>query len=128
MTARRTLFANAGFSAASAVFMLAARDLLYPLFALESSALLVAVAIALLIYAASLVAAARREPPDRRLLLTAAVLDAGWVVGSVIVLIAAWAQLAPVGRVLIIVAAVVVEVFATVQYRIARSLAAQVGS
>lgn len=127
MTARRTMFANASFSAASAVFMLAARDTLYPLFALESPALLVAMAGGLLLYAGSLVVAARREPPDRRALLTAAVLDAGWVIGSGIILVVAWGQLAPVARVLIIAAALVVEVFATLQFRVARSIAAEVG-
>lgn len=127
MTARRTLLANASFTAASAVFIFIARESLYPLFALESSALLAAIAAGLLLYAGLLAVAARREPPDRRTLLTAAVLDAGWVVGSAIVLIAAWTQLAPAGRVLIVAAALIVEVFATLQYRVARSIAADVG-
>lgn len=127
MTARRTMFANASFSVASAVFMLAARDRLYPLFALESPALLVAIAVGLLLFAGSLFVAARREPPDRRALLTAAVLDAGWVIGSAIVLVVAWGQLAAVARVLIIAAALVVEVFATLQFRVARSIAAEAG-
>jgi hypothetical protein len=121
------MLANACFSAASAVFILAARDRLYPLFALESSALLVAIAGGLLLYAGSLVVAARRESPDRRALLTAAVLDAGWVLGSTVVLVAAWAQLAPVARVLLIGAALIVEVFATLQFRVARSIAAEAG-
>jgi CHASE2 domain-containing sensor protein len=127
VTARRTMLANASFSAGSAVFILAARDRLYPLFALESSLLLALIAGGLLLYAGSLVVAARRQPPDRRALLTAAVLDAGWVLGSAIVLIAAWAQLAPAARVLLIAAALVVEVFATLQFRVARSIAREVG-
>jgi hypothetical protein len=36
-------------------------------------------------------------------------------------------QLAPAGRGLLIAAAVIVEVFATLQYRVARSIAAEVG-
>jgi hypothetical protein len=127
VTARRTLLANASFTAASAVFIFIARDWLYPLFALESPALLAAIAGGLLLYAGSLAVAAKREPPDRRALMTAAVLDAGWVVGSAIVLLAAWTQLAPAGRVLLIAAALIVEVFATLQYRVARSIAAEVG-
>jgi len=126
VTARRTMLANASFTAASAVFIFIARESLYPLFALESPALLAAIAAGLLLYAGSLAVAARRQPPDRRALLTAAVLDAGWVVGSVIVLIAAWTQLAPAGRVLLIAAALIVEVFATLQYRCARSITAEV--
>lgn len=127
MTARRILFANAGFTAASAVFILAAREWLYLLFALQSPALLTAIAGPLLIYAGVLALVARREPPGRRALLTAAALDAGWVLGSAIVLIAAWTQLAPAARALIIAAALVVEVFATLQYRVARSIAAAAG-
>jgi hypothetical protein len=126
VTARRTMLANASFTAASAVFIFIARESLYPLFALASPALLAAIAAGLLLYAGSLAVAARRQPPDRRALLTAAVLDAGWVVGSVIVLIATWTQLAPAGRVPLIAAALIVEVFATLQYRVARSITAEV--
>lgn len=125
MTARRTMIANAVFSAASAVLIVAARHRLYPLFGLESPALLTVIAGGLLLYAGSLVVAARQEPPDRRALLTAVVLDAGWVLGSAIVLVAAWAQLAPAARVLLIAAALIVEVFATLQFRVARSIAAE---
>jgi hypothetical protein len=48
----------------------------------------------LAMYAASLGLTARRGP-DRQALVTAAVLDAGWVLGSVIVLAAAWPLLDP---------------------------------
>jgi len=41
------------------------------------------------------------------------------------VLVAAWAQLAPVARVLLIAAALIVEIFATLQFRVARSIAAE---
>lgn len=125
MTTRRTMFANASFCAASAVCMLAARPKLYPLFALDSAGLLTVIAGGLLFYAGALAVAARREAPDRRALLTAAALDAGWVLGTAIVLIAAWTQLAPAGRALLIAAALIVEVFATVQFRAARSMAAE---
>ena len=124
MLARRTLLANASFTAASAVIVFAAREGLYPLFALESSGLLTIVAVGLAGYAAILAFVARRETPDRRVVMTAAALDAAWVVGSAIVLVAAWAQLAPAGRVLLLVTAVVVEIFATLQFRAARSMPA----
>lgn len=123
MTARSIMLANASFSGVSAVFIFVGREWLHPLFALESSALLVAIAAGLALYAGSLALEARREP-DRRALLTAAILDAGWVVGSAIVLIAAWTHLEPAARVLLIAAAIIVEIFATLQYRLARSHAA----
>lgn len=122
MTARHTLFANAGFTAASAVAIFAAREWLYPHFALPSATVLTVIAGALLLYAGALAIEARRETPDRQALLTAAALDAGWVLGSAIVLIAAWTQLTPAARALLIAAALVVEIFATLQYRVARTI------
>lgn len=127
VTARLTMLANASFTAASAVFIFAARERLYPLFALESSALLAAIAAGLILYAGALAIAAKREPPDRRALMAAAALDAGWVVGSAILLFVAWTQLAPAARLLLIAAAVIVEIFATLQFRIARSIVAEAG-
>jgi hypothetical protein len=125
MTARRALLANASFTGVSAVILIAAGGALYPLFALRSSSLLTTIGVVLLLYAGSLIIEARREPPQRYALVTAALLDAGWVVGSVIVLVIAWSTLAPAGRVLIIAAALVVEVFAFVQLRVSRTMAAE---
>jgi len=94
--------------------LITAREALHPLFALSSPSpsLLTAIGLVLLLYAGTLVLEARREPPLRYALLTAAALDAGWIVGSVIVLLLAWPSLAPAGRALIIAAALIVEVFA----------------
>ena len=47
------------------------------------------------------------------------VADGLWVVASAIVLLLFWGQLAAVARVLVIATALVVEVFATLQYRAA---------
>jgi hypothetical protein len=123
MTARRALLANASFTAVSGVVLITAREALYPLFALSSPLLLTSIGLILLLYAGTLVIEARRDPPQRYALLTAAVLDAGWVVGSVIVLLLAWPALAPAGRALIIAAALIVEVFALLQFRASRTIA-----
>lgn len=122
MTARRTLLANAAFTAVSALVLIAAREALYPLFALSSPALLTSIGVVLLLYAGTLVVEAKREPPQRYALVTAALLDAGWVVGSVIVLVLAWSALDPAARVLIIAAALIVEAFAFLQYRASRMM------
>lgn len=127
MTGRRTLLANASFTAVSAVVLIAAREALYPLFGLTSPSLLTSIGVALLLYAGTLVIEARREPPQRYALLTAAVLDAGWVIGSVIALLLAWSALAPAGRALIITAALIVEVFAFLQFRASRRTAMEPG-
>lgn len=127
MTARRTLLANASFTAVSAVVLIAARNALYPLFGLSSASLLTAIGVALLLYACSLALAARPNPPLRQVVVTAAWLDAGWVVASAIVLLLAWSALSPAGRILIIAAALVVEAFAFLQFRASRTLQAEAG-
>jgi hypothetical protein len=122
MTPHRMLQINAAFTATSAVVMLALRGSMYTLFGLETPTLLDITAVGLLGYAAALVFATRAQAVDRRALLAFAIADAAWVVGSAIVLLLFWSQLAPVGRVLIIVAALAVEVFATAQFRAAGGL------
>lgn len=119
MTPRRILQTNAFFTAVSAVAMLGLRGTLPPLFGLATPLLLDVIAIGLLAYAGLLVAAARRQPLDRQTLMAFAIADAAWVAGSAVVLLLFWAQLAPIARALIIVAALAVDVFATLQYRAA---------
>jgi hypothetical protein len=126
MTPQRILMFNAVSTAASALAMLAARGLLAPLFGLDSPALLDVIAAALLGYAALLYAAARRERVSRATLMAFTAADGLWVVGSAAILLLFWSQLAPVARVLVVAAALVVEVLATLQFRAAR--AAEAGS
>ncbi len=122
MTAHRILRINAAFTAASAVAMLALRGSMYPLFGLETPVLLDITALGLLGYAAALVFTTRAPAVDKRALMAFAIADAAWVVGSALVLLFFWGQLTPLGRVLIIVAALAVEVFATAQFRAAGGL------
>jgi hypothetical protein len=119
MNAHRILQINALSTSVSASAMLAARGGLYPLFGLGSPLLLDVVAVAFLVYAAALVVAARQRPVDPRALIVFSIADGAWVVASAIALVLFWAQLHPFGRVLIIAVALVVEVFATLQYRAA---------
>lgn len=120
MTPNRILTLNAASTIACAIVMLAARRVLAPLFGLESLFLLNVVAVGFLAYAAALaLAAAARQPVGRQPLLVFAILDGAYVVASAVVLLVFWAQLAPLGRVLVIGVALVVEVFATLQFRAA---------
>jgi len=122
MTPHRILQFNAVSTAASALAMLVTRQSLHSLFGLESPALLDILAVGLLAYAVALVVVTKRRIIDRQALMTFAIGDAIWVVGSAIVLLLFWAQLAPVARVLVIGAALVVEVFAVLQFRAAGGL------
>jgi hypothetical protein len=122
MTPHRILELNAVSTAACAAAMLAARGTLYSLFGLDGPIVLDAIALGLLGYAAALAMAARRQPVSRDALMAFTAADALWVVASAIVLVLFWAELAPLARVLVIAVAVVVEVFATLQFRAAGAL------
>ena len=77
-------------------------------------------ALGLVAYAAALAYAAQRQPVTRQALMAFTVADVLWVAASVSVLLLFWGQLAPVARFLIIAGALVVEIFATLQFRAAR--------
>ena len=116
MTSHRILQLNAISTAACAVAMLAARGILPALFGLDGPALLDVLAVGLLAYAGMLAAAANRRPVTRQALLAFTVADVLWVVASAIVLLLFWPELTAVARFLVIAVALVVEVFATLQY------------
>lgn len=119
MTPHRILQLNALSTGAGAVGLLVARGTLHSLFGLDTPVLLDLVAVGLLVYAAALVVAARRQPVGRQALMAFTIADALWVAGSAVILLLFWAQLAPLARLLVIAVAVVVEIFATLQFRAA---------
>ena len=119
MTSNQILQLNAVSTAASAVGMLAARGALHRLFGLDSPVLLDVIAIGLLVYAGALVAVARAPMVGRRALMAFTFADGVWVVASAIVLLLFWTELTPLARILVIAAAIVVDVFAMLQFRAA---------
>ena len=121
MTPHRILNLNALSTAAGAVGMLATRGTLHAFFGLQTPLLLDVLAVGLLAYAAALIVVARRETVDRPALMAFAIVDGLWVAGSAVALLMFWAQFTPVARVLVIAVALAVEVFATLQYRAART-------
>lgn len=121
LTSNRILQINATATAATGLAMLAGRAFLPPLFGLASPLLLDLIAIFFLVYAAGLLYFAARPHVDRSALLAFAAADGAWVVGSVVVLLMFWPQLTPIGRLLIVGVAIVVDVFAMLQFRAARS-------
>jgi hypothetical protein len=121
MTSNRILQINATATAATGLAMLAGRGFLPPLFGLGSPILLDLIAIFFLVYAAGLFYFASRPQVERPALLAFAAGDAAWVIGSAIVLLMFWPQLTPLGRVLIVAVAIVVDIFAMLQYRASRT-------
>jgi hypothetical protein len=121
MTSNRILQINATATAATGLAMLAARGFLPPLFGLASPMLLDLVAIFFIVYAAALFFFAARPQVERTALLAFAAADGAWVVGSVVALLLFWPQLTPIARVLIIAVAVIVDAFAMLQFRAAKT-------
>jgi hypothetical protein len=119
MPSHRILQLNAASTAACAIVMLATRGTLQSLFGLDAPLLVDVLAIGFLVYAGALVWAALRRPVGRQVLMAFTAADAAWVVGSAIVLVLFWSDLAPLARLLVIAVALVVEVFATLQFRAA---------
>ena len=128
MPAHRILRLNAISTAACAVAMLAGRQTLHPLFGLASPALLDVLAVGLLAYAATLGVIAARPAIDRAALIACTIADAAWVGASGVVLLLFWGELAPIARFLVIAVAVVVEVFAMLQFRAAGRVARRVSA
>jgi hypothetical protein len=122
MAPHRILGLNALATAGSALGMLATRGTLYTFFGLATPFLLDLLAVGLLAYAALLWHATRR-PISRQTLMTFTAADALWVVASAVVLVLFWGQLDTIARLLVIAAAIVVEVFATLQFRAAGRVA-----
>jgi hypothetical protein len=116
MTSHRILQLNAASTAVCALGMLSGRQVLHPLFGLDTPLLLDTLAAGLLAYAGLLALAAHRRPVTRQALIAFTVADGVWVVGSAIVLVLFWAQLTASARFLVIAVALVVEVFATLQF------------
>ena len=122
MTPQRILALNAVPTAACAAAMLGTRTMLYPLFGLDTPLLLDVIAVAFFGYAAALAFAARQDTVSRQTLIAFTVADAAWVAGSAVALALFWTQLAPAARALVIAVALVVEVFASLQFRAAGGL------
>jgi hypothetical protein len=126
MTPNRILNLNALSTAGCAVAMLLTRTTLYTLFGLSAPILLDVIAIGLLAYAVTLGVVARQDSISRRALLIFTLIDDAWVVGSAVVLVMFWSDLAPLARLLTIAVALVVEVFALLQFKAAGWLGARV--
>jgi hypothetical protein len=120
MNAHRILQLNAVTPAISAAAMIIARPILYPLFGLSSPLWLDVATVVFVTYAAALLVVARRPVVGRLELFAFTIGDGLCFAAGLVVLIAFWSNLAPIGRVLIALTAIVVDGFALAQYRAAR--------
>ncbi|MGH7600784.1 MAG: hypothetical protein ACREOI_30885 [bacterium] len=111
---RRTLQANAAFSALSGIIAIAGAKPLSLLLGVNVSLLLIGMGIALLAYAAVLFLNARRESIKLPEAWLAVVLDAAWVIGSAILIFAG--TLSTTGNWLVAIVADIVLLFAVLQF------------
>lgn len=123
MTTHKILQLNALITAVSAVAMLLARPVLYPLFGLSSPMWLDVATIVFIVYAAALVLAANRPIVQRAALVAFTIGDSLCFLAGLVLLVAFWADFTPLGRVLIAMTTIVVDVFAMAQFRAARAAA-----
>ena len=126
LTARNALLIDAAATTATAILMLAGRNLLYPYFGLPSPAVLDVMAFAFLVYAGTIALCARRTLITRAALMTTAAANVAYVVASLAILMLFWSELQPVGRTLIVMVAIAVEAFAALQFAAGRRIATTV--
>ena len=125
MTSNQILQLTALATAGSALAMFATRGTLYRLFGADSPMLFDVIAAGLLVYAAALVIVAREPLVGRRALMAFTLADGLWVAGSAIVLLLFWTELTPLARLLVIGVALVVDMFAMLQFRAAGGFRSQ---
>ena len=111
---RRTLQANGVFSALSGVIAILGANALSVLLGVNMPSLLIGIGIALLVYAAGLLLNARREQIKLQEAWLAVIIDAAWVVGSVILIFAG--TLSTTGNWLVAIVADIVLLFAVLQF------------
>jgi hypothetical protein len=123
MTPNKLLQLNAAITAVSAVAMLLARPYLYPLFGLTSPLWLDVATAVFIVYAVGLVVAANRPIVQRAALVAFTIGDSLCFLAGLVLLVAFWSDFTPLGRVLIAMTTVVVDVFAMAQFRAAKAAA-----
>jgi hypothetical protein len=119
---RRMLLADAVISGATGLVMLAGASLLDHLLGIPA-ALLRYAGLALLPFSAMVWQLSRRAPISRPSVLTVVGLNAGWVAGSVLLLVSGWIDPTSIGGAFVILQAVVVAAFAELQYTALRRTA-----
>jgi hypothetical protein len=113
---RRVLQANGIFSGLSGVaFILAARPLAAFL-GLAAPVILMGIGLGLLLYAVALFREAARETIDRQFVIAAIIMDAAWVVGSIVLLLTGWVPFTLAGKWAIALVADLVAIFAGLQF------------
>ena len=119
---RASLLGNALFSGISGVLMLVAGPVLDDWLGTNAPWAIQVLGISLILYAVWLVLSVQDPSVDPRNVKAAIVLDAAWVVGSVLLLVTNWVSLTTQGQWTVAIVADLVAAFAVIQYYALRRL------
>ncbi len=111
---RPVLLADAATSAAAGVLMLAGASLLAPWLGLPETLLRYA-GLLLIPFAAAVAWTGTRQAISRTAVQTIAAINAGWVVGSVVLLVSGWVAPTALGVAFVVAQALAVALFAALQ-------------
>lgn len=111
---RRALQANGAFSALSGVVLIVAAEPLSAVLGLKMPAILIGIGAGLLVYAAALFRNALGATINEAEALLAVILDAAWVAGSLVLILAG--RLSVVGNWMVAIIADIVLLFAVLQF------------
>lgn len=113
---RRTLQGNGLFCGISGIVFIVGAGPITTFLGLSSPSILVVIGIGLLLYAASLFMAAARQTITRQTGFLYAIMDTVWVLGSIVLLLTNWVPFTAEGKWSIGLVALIVAVFAELQY------------
>ena len=113
---RRTLQANGIFSSLSGVILIAGASPITAFLGLKMPIVLIVVGIVTLLYAVSLFLTAARPSIDHRSGMMYALLDSAWVIASLVILVTGWVPLTTEGKWAVGLVAVIVAIFAELEY------------
>lgn len=113
---RRVLYGNAIFSGVSGLFFTLASNPIANFIGLDASLLILIIGIGLIGYAVLMYSNASRPEISPSFVLIAIVGDSSWVLLSILLLVTDWVSFSMEGKWVVGIIAVIVDVFATLQF------------
>ena len=115
-TIRRILYGNAIFSGVSGLLFTIASNPIAKFIGVDAPLVILSIGVGLASYAALIYVNASRVEISRPFVLTAVISDSVWVLLSILLLITGWVSFSVEGKWAVGIIAVIVDVFATLQF------------
>jgi len=113
---RRVLYGNAIFSGVSGLFFVIASHVVAKFIGIGAPLAILIIGIGLTGYAGMIYISASRSEISRSFVLTAVFSDSAWVVLSILLLVTGWVPFSGEGKWAIGIVAMIVDIFATLQF------------